>query len=121
MKRQRILRRGLITTVLISGVGVAVLSYMRTEARTSQKAFVVWARRAAIPLPASTEEPLSNKALSVLNHMLDGKRFVFLGEPDHYLIEKFPYRLVLIRSLFEQRFNSGSDLSKSLRMQHLGQ
>ena len=80
---------------------MTILSHMRADARASQKAFVEWAQQAAIPMPASPEEPLSDKALSVLKHMLEGKSFVFLGEPDHYLIEKFPYRLEFIRNLFE--------------------
>ena len=34
--------------------------------------------------------------------MLAGKRFVFLGEPDHFIVEKYPFRLPLIQYLFER-------------------
>jgi hypothetical protein len=32
--------------------------------------------------------------------MLEGKRFVFLGEPEHCIIEKYPFRLTFILYLF---------------------
>ena len=31
--------------------------------------------------------------------MLAGKRFVFLGEPDHFIVEKYPFRLLFIQHL----------------------
>ena len=34
--------------------------------------------------------------------MLAGKRFAFLGEPDHFIIEKYPFRLLLIQYLLER-------------------
>lgn len=75
-------------------------SCARTSARASQGAFLSWAKQAAIPMPASPEEPMSDEALAAIGRLLEGKRFVFLGEPDHYLIEKFPYRLTFIQHLF---------------------
>jgi erythromycin esterase-like protein len=65
-------------------------------------AFLSWARRAAIPLPASPEEPLGERAQAALDRMLAGKRFVFLGEPDHFIVEKYPFRLLLIKYLLER-------------------
>lgn len=53
-------------------------------------------------MPASPEEPMSDEARLALGRMLEGKRFVFLGEPDHFIIEKSPYRLTFIQYLFEQ-------------------
>jgi erythromycin esterase-like protein len=53
-------------------------------------------------MPASPDEPMGDEARSALDRLLEGKRFVFLGEPDHFLIEKYPYRLVFIRHLFER-------------------
>ena len=70
------------------------------RAASCREAFLSWARRAAVPLPASPEEPLGERAQAVLDRMLAGKRFAFLGEPDHFIIEKYPFRLLLIRYLF---------------------
>jgi len=67
-----------------------------------RETFLAWARRSAIPMPASHEEPLSNQAQVALGRMLEGKRFVFLGEPEHCIVEKYLFRLTLIRYLFGQ-------------------
>ncbi len=64
------------------------------------EAFMAWARRSAIPVPASHEEPPSKDAQAALDRMLEGKRFVFLGEPEHCIVEKYLFRLTLIRHLF---------------------
>jgi dienelactone hydrolase len=69
-------------------------------ARSSSEAFLAWAKRAAIVMPASHEEPLSAEAQARLDQMLEGKRFVYLGEPEHCIVEKYPFRLTLIRYLF---------------------
>jgi erythromycin esterase-like protein len=64
------------------------------------EAFLAWARRSAVPLPASHEELLGDSAQAALYRMLEGKRFVFLGEPEHCIVEKYPFRLTFIRYLF---------------------
>jgi erythromycin esterase-like protein len=69
-------------------------------AASCREAFLNWARRAAVPLPASPEEPFGERAQAALDRMLRGKRFVFLGEPDHFIVEKYPFRLALTRCLF---------------------
>jgi hypothetical protein len=69
-------------------------------AASCREAFLSWARRAAVPLPAAPEEPLGERAEGALDRMLVGKRFVFLGEPDHFLVEKYPFRLLFLRYLF---------------------
>ena len=72
----------------------------RSTARDLSEAFLLWARRSALPLPAVPEEPLNERAQAALDRMLAGKRFVFLGEPDHFIVEKYPFRLLLIQHLF---------------------
>jgi dienelactone hydrolase len=69
-------------------------------AASCREAFLSWARRAAVPLPASPEEPFGERAQAALDRMLEGKRFAFLGEPDHFIVDKYPFRLMLIRYLF---------------------
>jgi dienelactone hydrolase len=69
---------------------------IENRAAYPKEAFLNRARRAAISLPASHDEPLSENAQAALDRMLAGKRFVFLGEPEHCLVEKYPFRLTLI-------------------------
>lgn len=63
-------------------------------------AFLSWAKRTALPLPVSPEAPLKERTQAALDQILAGKRFVFLGEPEHCILEKYPFRLILIRYLF---------------------
>lgn len=71
-------------------------------ARSSSEAFLAWARRSALPVPTSAEEPLNERTQAALDRMLAGKRFVFLGEPDHFIVEKYPFRLLFIQHLLER-------------------
>jgi pimeloyl-ACP methyl ester carboxylesterase len=71
-------------------------------AASCREAFLSWAQRTAVPLPASPEEPFGERAQAALDRMLQGKRFVFLGEPDHFIVEKYPFRSLFIRYLFER-------------------
>jgi erythromycin esterase-like protein len=43
---------------------------------------------------------MSEDARLILERILEGKRFVFLGEPDHFFIEKYSFRLTFIQYLF---------------------
>lgn len=97
MRRLRLLRRLLAFAVLLC---VLVGACKRIKAVTSQRTFLTWARQAAIPMPASNEESMSDEARLILERMLEGKRFVFLGEPDHFFIEKYSFRLTFIQYLF---------------------
>jgi hypothetical protein len=65
-------------------------------------AFLSWARRAAIPLPVSPEKSLGERTQAMLDRMPAGKRFAFLGEPDHFILEKYPFRLLLTHYLLER-------------------
>lgn len=72
----------------------------RNRAKDWSDAFLVWVRQCALPVPAASEEPLGERTRAALDRMLVGKRFVFLGEPDHFIVDKYPFRLMLIRYLF---------------------
>jgi len=74
----------------------------RIKAASLSEAFLAWARRYAVPMPRSHEELLSRDAQTALGRILEGKRFVFLGEPEHCIVEKYPFRLMLIRYLFDR-------------------
>jgi hypothetical protein len=74
----------------------------RNKAKDRSEAFLAWTKRSALPLPVSHEEPLGDEVQAALDRMLEGKRFVFLGEPDHFIIEKYLFRLVLMQYLFQR-------------------
>ena len=56
--------------------------------------FVAWAAEVAIPIDLETSIAPEQLALFVRE-----KRFVFLGEPDHYIHQKYPFRLGFMRAL----------------------
>jgi erythromycin esterase-like protein len=64
--------------------------------------FVAWVRDNAIHLDTLDWQAADLAKLSVLDRLLEGKRVVYLGEPDHYIREKIDFRLVFIRYLFER-------------------
>jgi len=74
---------------------------LRDKAASLSEVFLAWAGRSAVPVPGPHEEPLSENARNAMDRLLEGKRFVFLGEPEHCIVEKYPFRLTLIRYLLE--------------------
>ncbi|QRN94237.1 erythromycin esterase family protein [Archangium violaceum] len=52
--------------------------------------------------PESTQ--LEPRVAERVDAMIGDARIVYLGEPDHYIHEKYPYRLALLRHLFARGF-----------------
>ncbi|EYF07093.1 erythromycin esterase family protein [Chondromyces apiculatus] len=50
-------------------------------------------------------ETLDPAVATAIDHLVAGKRIVFLGEPDHYIHEKYPYRLAILRRLSRHGFH----------------
>ena len=72
--------------------------------------FEAWVRDAAIRLDGWGDA----EALSFLDEALEGKRVVFLGEPDHYIHEKYDYRLLFLRELVARGFvNVGMEVGQA--------
>ncbi|MEN6335014.1 MAG: erythromycin esterase family protein [Phycisphaerales bacterium] len=91
------------------------LNWSRCKAANLGGSFLAWARRSAIPLPVSPEEPLGEHARAVLDRMLEGKRFAFLGEPEHFIVEKYPFRLMFIRHLYARGWRHvGMEIGRSV-------
>jgi erythromycin esterase len=72
------------------------------DAPCSQEEFVSWVRESAIHLEAEKWHVIDTTRLSDLDEALKGKRFVYLGEPDHGIREKYDYRLLFIRYLVQK-------------------
>ncbi len=60
---------------------------------------VEWARENAIHFDSLGPSPDNLARLAALDQSLRGKRIVYLGEPDHFIHEKYAYRLMLISYL----------------------
>lgn len=61
-----------------------------------------WVNANAITLDPGDWSPMDGT--DVLDSQLDAVEFVYLGEPDHYIQEKYDYRLGLIRYLVDRGF-----------------
>jgi len=77
-------------------------------------AFVEWARGAAVFLDDFGDDGADVERLAFLDKALASKRIVYLGEPNHWIHEKYPYRLLLVRYLFSRGWRHlGEELSWS--------
>lgn len=63
-----------------------------------------WVAAESIPLDSLTWSPAGPMGYGVLDSDLEDVEVVYLGEPDHYIEEKYDYRLGLIRYLVGQGF-----------------
>lgn len=56
----------------------------------------------------------NSRKLSVLDPMVAGKRFAYIGESDHFIHEKYAYRLAMLKYLAERGFTRiGEELGAS--------
>ncbi len=74
------------------------------EVQVSEEEFVQWIKERAIHLETLDGKNIDLSMLSPLDKEIEGKRVVYLGEPDHYIHEKFDFQLMFIRYLFERGF-----------------
>ncbi|WP_218920243.1 erythromycin esterase family protein [Chondromyces crocatus] len=63
-----------------------------------------WVERTQLAWGSPESTVLGADVEAKLDAMLEGKRIVFLGEPDHYIHEKYPYRLAMLRHLVKRGF-----------------
>jgi hypothetical protein len=84
----------------------------------SDNDFVIWAQRQAIPI----EELDSERGQRELDALFADKRFVFLGESDHYIDEKYEFQLQFIAELYKRGWRyvstEGFGRSDSFRIDH---
>lgn len=73
---------------------LALLAPAPQDAVDAERAFVAWATEAALPvdLEAGVDPAL-------LAPLVADARVVYLGEPDHYVAEKYAFRLAFLRAL----------------------
>lgn len=67
--------------------------------------FKGWASARAIRLDIPVQSEPNLKRLAALDTALENKRIVYLGEPDHFIHEKYDYRLLMLRYLISRGYN----------------
>jgi erythromycin esterase-like protein len=93
--------------VFLLGAALSPSAWVQTEeARTGagEAEFVEWVRESAISLDADAWTEADLAGFAALDKLLEGKRFVYLGEADHYVREKYDFRLIFIEYLFKKGF-----------------
>lgn len=72
------------------------ITFAQEREDTAVEEFLAWAEEVAIPVDLSQDiDP------QVLAPLLEGKRIVYLAEPDHFVEEKYAFRLAFLRPLHE--------------------
>ena len=89
------------------------ITIVDSRSRTgSAKDFLEWADENAVVFENFDGETADVEELSFLDKRLQGKRFAYLGEMDHFIHEKYGFRLFLIRYLLSRGFRIlGEELS----------
>lgn len=67
--------------------------------------FKSWASEHAIRLDLPLQSDRNLARLAALDSSLANKRIVYLGEPDHFIHEKYDYRLLMLRYLVSRGWN----------------
>jgi erythromycin esterase-like protein len=67
--------------------------------------FRAWALQHAIRLDLPLQSGRNLTRLAVLDQSIANKRIVYLGEPDHFIHEKYGYRLLMLRYLVSRGWN----------------
>ena len=81
----------------------------------SAREFKAWASDRAIRLDIPLQSEPNLKRLAALDSPLENKRIVYLGEPDHFIHEKYDYRLLMLRYLISRRWNQiGEEIGEIL-------
>ncbi len=93
-------RTTLVTAILVVLVAATVLA---SETAT-EDAWVDWAAEHALILNSVDWPGTTPQELRSISDDLERARVVFIGEPDHYIAEKYDYRLLLMRALFEHGY-----------------
>ncbi len=74
--------------------------------------FKAWANEHAVSLPSFDSANFDVEHLAFLDEKLEGKRIAFLVEMNHFIHEKYDFRLLLIRYLFSRGWRLiGEELS----------
>ncbi len=90
--------------VLVFSTGDRACFAAPPDGATRDTAIVAWAQEHAVQIPSLDAEQVDPALGRAIDRLIKGKRVVFLGEPDHFIHEKYDYRLMLIRHLRTRGF-----------------
>jgi hypothetical protein len=78
------------------------------------KDFMAFARERAIHLDLNTSPVVNAAKLAALDSIVTGKRLAFVGEPDHFIHEKYAYRATMLAYIARHGFTRvGEELSRT--------
>jgi erythromycin esterase-like protein len=90
---------------LVASILVALMAAQVSAGEVAtDDAWIDWARERSLVLDPVDWPRTKPAALASFIHELDDEQVVFLGEPDHYIAEKYDYRLLLIRALLDRGY-----------------
>jgi hypothetical protein len=91
-------------TVFFSSAFCVGSSPWDEKLQVTEGEFVQWIKERAIHLDILDGKNIDLSKLSLLDKEIEGKRVVYLGEPDHFIREKYDFQIMLVRYLFERGF-----------------
>lgn len=86
----------------LAALMTAIPAFADEDRAVSEEDWMAWVSENAVQLESADYQAIDPAKLAFLDEALAGKRIVFLGEPDHYVKEKYDFRLLFIRYLFER-------------------
>lgn len=86
---------GVVLVLIILALGNSAVA-----AQGDEEDIVNWVRENAVQLDYEDWHDVDAGRLSFLDEAIEGKRIVYLGVSDHWVREKYDYRLMLIHYLF---------------------
>jgi len=103
-----------INVLLLFCLCACALSENSSPAEIQEKQWIESVKQSAIPIDSLDRDTFDPSTLSFLDPLLEGKRIVYLGEPDHYIHEKYDYRLMFIDYLYKKGWRHiGMEMGRS--------
>jgi erythromycin esterase-like protein len=93
-------KRNALRYILFSVVFCVLGIVPNTPSSADDRQFVAWAEQNAVHFNSLDCHKVNLGDLSFLDTALEGKRIVYLGESDHWVNQKYDYRLILMHYLF---------------------
>jgi erythromycin esterase-like protein len=99
----------------VTGIRERIKGALRSgPGRHSRDQFLAWARSQAVAFDLNGTDATDAHRLEILDPALSGKRIAFLGEIDHFVHEKYAFRLRFIRYLVTRGFRwLGEEMGRS--------
>ena len=90
------------------------MKFFDSSKRRAIEDFRAYAAEHAIAFPDLDAIDENARQLSILDPLIAGKRFAYIGESDHFIHEKYPYRLAMLNYLAARGFTHlGEELGAS--------